>query len=191
MLRIIVDNYPIRSSRVARIWWSPASIRHIPPQRLIGAQKWNRYKFIIMGEQFTLSEIQQNFLLDEFNQPLALLALTQASISGPPLRNEPYYGCKLRQQLNDQAKKFLSQSGNFRIDRKAVIVYLSAFLQPSWHGKDFLGEYSTTKRFKNHPPALRAVLNLISEYIPQIDASYLETADYDVKYINYDWRLNE
>ena len=37
MLRIIIDNYPIESSRLYRVFWSPTSIRHISPVTEIDA----------------------------------------------------------------------------------------------------------------------------------------------------------
>ena len=122
MLRIIVDNYPIESTRILRVIWPPDSIRHI-------SGIWDRYKFIVMNEEFTLQEIDQRFFRGEFDEPRVFLALTYASQSSPPLRNEPYYGYKLNEQLNDQAKKFLANPLAFKIDREKQKVYLSAIFE--------------------------------------------------------------
>jgi len=192
MLKIIVENYPIDSSRFRRLWWPPTSIRHIPPIGVVKAAKWNKYKLLVMDEQFTLLEIEQRFLRKEFNEPRIFFAITQASLSGPPLRNEPYYGHKLDEQLDDQAKRFLSSSRAFRIDRKKRRVYLSVLLKPTWYGKEFgKSKYQTDKKFKDHRPATRAVLNFITNYISEQDVFFLERQSYSVKYIRYDWRLND
>ena len=187
LLKIIVDNYPIKSSRILRLFWPPNSIRHI--DRNIGGI--NRQKFIIMDEEFTLAEIEQRFFRKQFDEPLIFFAISQASLSGPPLRNEPYYGHKLYEQLNDQTKKFLSSSRAFRIDRDKQTVYLSAILQPTWYGKEFINKYNTDKKFKDKQPAVRAVLNFVTNYISKQDVSFLELKNYSVKYIKYDWTLNE
>ncbi len=193
MLDIIIDNYPIESSRVHRLLWPPSSIRHIPPRYEVGPPKWNSYKFIVMDEEFTLTEIERRFFRNQFNDPRIFLALTMASKDSPPLRNEPYLGQSLDKQLNDQAKRFLSSTSGFRIDRDRNRVLLSVVFEPSlpWYGKEFLKKYSIDKKFKSQPPAVRAVLNFASSYLSKAIVDYLETGNYDVRYKAYDWRLNE
>jgi len=186
-LKIIVDNYPIESSRILRIFWHPNSIRHI--DRNIGGI--SRQKFIVMDEEFTLAEVERRFFRKEFDEPRVFFAISHASLSSPPLRNEPYYGHKLIQQLNDQAKRFLSSPQGSRIDREKQTVYLSAIFQSTWYGKEFISKYGTDKKFKDQQPAVRAVLNFLTNYISKQDVSFLELKNYPVEYIKYDWRLNE
>jgi len=184
MLRIIVDNYPIESSRIQRLFWPPTSIRHIKGI-------WSKYKFIVMDEEFTLFEVERRFFRQEFKEPRVFFAVSHASLSSPILRNEPYYGHKLYEQLDDQAKRFLSDPRGLRIDGNDDTVYLSAILQSTWYGKEFIDKYGTDKKFKDQEPATRAVLNFVTNYISPEDVSFLEVQNYSVKYINYDWRLNE
>lgn len=187
MLKVITDNYPIESSRMLRILWGPYSIRHIDKNT---GGIWKN-KFIVMDEEFTLSEIDRRFFRKEFNEPRVFMAITHASVSSPPLRNEPYCGQKLNEQLDDQCKKFLSSPGAFRIDRENNVVYLSAILKPTWHGQCFLEKYGTDKKFKDHEPEVGAVLNFITNYVPESDVSFLELKHYTVKYLSYDWTIND
>ncbi len=113
MLNVITKNYPIESSRFMRVLWPPTSIRHI--DRNIGGIK--KRKFYVMDEEFTLEEIEQKILRDQFDEPRALLAITHASLSSPVLRNKPYSGAGLDMQLDEQVKKFLSSEKAFRIER--------------------------------------------------------------------------
>jgi hypothetical protein len=184
MLEIIVDNYPIESSRILRVLWGPYSIRHIKGI-------WDKYKFIVMGEEFTLKEVEERFFRGEFGEPRVFFAISYASLSSPPLRNEPYYGYRLYEQLDDQAKKFLSSPLAFRIDREKQIVYLSAIFHPSWYGEDFISKYGTDKKFKVQPPSVRAVLNLATNYISEQDLFFLERENYAVRYMSYNWTLND
>lgn len=184
MLNIIVQNYPIESSRVARLWWPPNSIRHI--QGI-----WSDYKFLVMDEEFTLSEIERRFFRKQFNDPRVFFAICTASRSSPPLRNEPYTGEKLAGQLDDQARKFLSGPDGLRIDRQSKMVYITALLEPTWFGGEFLDKYGTAKKFKNQQPIVRATLNFILNYIPAGDVNFLEVENYSIKYMTYDWSLNE
>ena len=184
MLNIIIKNYPIESKRIFRIIWPPTSIRHI--QGI-----WDEYKFIVMEEEFTLAELEKKFLREKFDEPRVFFAICLASLSSPPLRNEPYYGRILDRQLDEQVRKFLASETTFKIDRNKEIIYLSSLLQPTWFGKEFISKYGTDKKFKAQMPATRAVLSFITKYLDQQDVSYLETGNYTLKYLSYDWRLNE
>jgi hypothetical protein len=184
MLNIIVENYPIQASRFLSLIYGPYSIRHIKGI-------WTDYKFMVMDEEFTLREVQQRFFHKQFNEPRVFFALTNASISSPVLRNEPYYGYNLEEQLQDQTKRFLSSPYGFKIDRDRQTVYLSALFQSTWYGKEFINKFGTDKKFKAQAPATRAVLNFITNYISARDVSFLEVENYSVKYIKYDWTINE
>jgi hypothetical protein len=186
-LKIIVDNYPIKPWRPDLIWWSPTDIRHI--QKSIGGIE--QQKFPVMSEIFTLGEIEDRFFLKEFDEPRIFFAICSATLASPPLRNEPYYGKRLDQQLDYQARKFLADRRGFRIDKGKSRVHLYALLQPSIYGDHFKKKYVTEKKFKDQKPAVRAVLNFITKYISRSDASFLETHNYTVRFIKYDWRLND
>ena len=184
LMKIIIDNYPIESLRIHRLFWPPNSIRHI-------SGIWDEHKFIVMDEEFTLAEIERRFFCGEFDEPRLFFAISRASISGPPMQNEPYYGYKLYEQLDDQARKFLSNPLAFRVDREKQKVYLSAIFQPNWLGKFFVNKYGTNKKFKAQQPAIRAVLNFISNYIDKQDVSFIEVENYTIGYTKYNWVLNE
>jgi hypothetical protein len=185
MLDIIARNYPVKPiSRFHSVLWGPNSVRHIEG-------KWTRYKFLVMDEVFTLSEIEQRFFRKEFQDPRVFLALTRASLSSPPLRNEPYYGYKLYKQLDDQVRKFLSSQSAFSIDKEKGKVYLSALFQKTDYGSQFVGKYGTDKKFKQKETETAAVLNFISNYVSEEVKSYLELGNYTVQFIGYNWTIND
>jgi hypothetical protein len=186
MLKIITDNYPIKSSRILRLYpgWGPNSILHIKGI-------WTNYKFLVMDEEFTLSEIDRRFFRKEFDDPRIFFAISRASLSGPPLRNEPYYGHKLNEQLDDQARRFLSSPPAFRTDKEKQRVYLSSLFQSSSYGKEFISKFAIDKKFKDQEPTTRAVLNFITNYVPDDKVSFLEVGKYSVKFMKYDWTIND
>ncbi len=189
MLYIIIDNYPIDSYWLLHPFptWEPDSIRHID-KRIDGIKK---QKFYIMDEVFTLPQVEKLFLREGFDEPRAFFAMFYATLSSPPLRNEPYYGHRLYKQLDDQARKFISSPIGFRIDRDERRVYLSTILQPSWFGSGFISKYGTNRKFKEQEPAVRAVLSFITNYISEKDKRFLEVENYSIEYIKYSWRLND
>ena len=183
-LKVVADNYPITpSSRILAAYWGPLNIRHIEA-------KISRHEFLIMDEQFTFAEVEKRFFRDQFDDPRIFFALTSASLSSPPLRNEPYYGRKLSEQLDDQVRRFLSGPLAFIIDREKQRVYLSAMFELSSRGAEFVEKFATDKKFKDHPPPTRAALNFITNYISQKDVSFLEVGNYSVKYMKHDWTIN-
>ncbi|MFH1717021.1 MAG: DUF547 domain-containing protein [Planctomycetota bacterium] len=184
-LKIVAENYPIKpSSRILTVYWGPFSLRHIEDKIAV-------HKFLVMDEQFTFARIEKRFFSEESGDPRVFFALTSASLSSPPLRNEPYYGHKLNEQLESQARRFTSSPIAFDIDREKQVVSLSAMFELSSHGKDFLKKYATGKKFKVHPPVTRAVLNFITNYISEQDVSFLGVGDYSVKYMKHDWTIND
>lgn len=183
-LKVVVDNYPITaSSQILAAYWGPLNIRHIEGR--IAA-----HRFLVVDEQFTFAEIERRFFRGQFDDPRVFFALTSASLSSPPLRDEPYYGHRLNEQLDDQVRRFLSSPLAFRIEREEAIVYLSAMFEVSSYGREFVEKFGTDKKFKDHPPTTRAALNFITNYISQKDVSFLELGEYSVKYMKHDWTIN-
>jgi len=185
-LRIITNNYPIKpSSRILTIFYRGTnSIRHIE-------EKITGHKFLVMDEEFTFSTIEKRFFRGEFDDPRIFFAISSACLSSPPLRNEPYYGHNLSRQLDEQTERFLSSPLAFGIDREKRKVYLSALFQISWYGREFVKKFAIDRKFKDQPAETRAVLNFITNYISKENATFLETGNYTIKYMTYDWTIND
>lgn len=185
-LNIVADNYPIQpSSRILTIFYRGTnSIRHIEG-------KIAEHKFLVMDEEFTFAAVEKRFFRGEFDDPRIFFAISSACLSSPPLRNEPYYGDRLSEQLDEQTQRFLSSPLAFSIDREKQKVYLSALFQPSWYGKEFIDKFAIDRKFKDQPAQTRAVLNFIANYISKEDVAFLETGNYTIKYMTYDWSIND
>jgi hypothetical protein len=95
----------------------------------------------------------------------------------------------LSSQLDEQTRRYLQRPKNFRIDREKKRVYLSSLFK--WYGKDFVKTYGTSVGFAGHNDAERAVLNFISNYLAESERRYLRNERYGLKYLDYDWALNE
>ncbi len=187
-LWLIMNNFPVESTRWSRFWdWlGPHDIRHI--DKTVGGIPIQ--KFIIMDEEFTFRAIEDRLRTD-FDDPRAFFALSWASLGGPPLRPEPYYGYKLNDQLNEEVREYLSVPCGFRIDGDKKRVELSCLFGPALYGKLFTQKYGTDLKFKDHPPEVRAVLNFISGYVSPTERSFLETESYTVGDITFDWTIND
>ncbi len=182
-LRVIIDHYPIKKrGGLFGFRFPDNSIRQIP-----GA--WDKLRFPVMGKQMTLDEIEHEVLRKQFNEPRIHLSLVCAAMGCPPLRKEPYGGKTLDAQFDDQARRFLQEAQKFRIDRAKKEVHLSSIFK--WFGKDFVKNYGTDKEFAGHKDFERAVLSYISKHLDEQDRNYLANERYKIKYLDYDWKLNE
>ena len=83
----------------------------------------------------------------------------------------------------------MKNTRKFKIDRNKKSVYLSSIFK--WFGEDFVKTDGTDETFDEHSKSERAVLNFVSKYLDDIDREYLTTGKYKIKYLDYDWSLNE
>ena len=169
-LASIVDQTPLKSS-----------IRDIPGV-------WRIRKHAILGESKTLDTIEHGILRKDFDEPRIHAALVCGAFSCPPLRNEPYTAEALDAQLDDQVTQWLTGEHGLKIDREQGTVFISSIFD--WFGDDWKTSYSTTEGFAGSDTQ-KAVLNFISNYVSEEDATYLQAGNYRVKYLDYDWSLNK
>jgi len=181
-LKAIITHYPIRSSFLTSIRFPKNSIRQIS-----GA--WDELEFSVMGRPMTLDGIEHGVLRKEFHEPRIHMALVCAAMGCPPLRNEPYTGDRLGDQLDDQARRFLSNPAKFRIAADGGTVYLSPIFK--WFGEDFVARYGVEQGYGGHSAVQRATLHFISGYLDKEDARRAPSGDYSISYLDYDWSLNE
>ena len=181
-LQAIIDHYPIKPSGASRFLYPKNSIRQIPGV-------WDKQKFRVMGRMMTLNDVEHETLRKQFNEPRIHMALVCASVGCPFLRGEPFTAERLSAQLDEQAKQFVQDPTKFRIDRGAKRVYLSPIFK--WFGGDFVKTYAPSKPFAGHKDGVRASLNFQAKHLSASDRVFLEDGKYSVKYLAYDWSLNE
>lgn len=182
MLKAIVDNYPIEPSRFKLFFYPANSIMMI-------SDFWSKTDCRIMQENYSLEELENKILRSQFDDPRICLAVFYGSKGCAPLRREPYYGRDFDKQLDDQARIFLGSDKGMKIDRDNSIVYLSPIFQ--WYGKEFVIKYPPNKQFQDKTLVDGAILTYISKHLSDKDANWLLRKIFTVKYIRYDWALNE
>jgi hypothetical protein len=173
-LKAIIDNYPIKSDFFKSMYYPKNSIRQIPGV-------WDKLTFKVMSKDYTLEHIEHNILRKNFKEPGVHMAMVCAAMGCPPLRNEPYYGKKLDEQLDDQSRKFLANPTKLRFDPKKKLLHLSPIFK--WFADDFTN--TTTKKDA-------AILEFISKYLDEDHAFHdSPKKTIKIKYLDYDWSLNE
>lgn len=179
-LEAILANYPIKPSLAGTL--APKnSIRQIPGV-------WDKLEFQLLGKPATLDVIEHQMLRKQFNEPRIHLALVCASIGCPTLRNEPYEAARLNEQLDDQTRRLLVDPLKFKLDRQARVVQLSPLFK--WYGGDFVKRFGTEQP-TGHNDAERAVLHYFGSLLEPAEREWLSKEKYEIKYLDYDWSLNE
>lgn len=149
---------------------------------------WKVRRFKIVEDSKTLDNIEHKTLRPNYNEPRVHAIINCASISCPILRNEPYTGEKLEEQLEEQTKHWINSPHGIQIDREDNKVSLSAIFD--WFGSDWEKDYAIEEGKFTGNTKQRATLNFISQYVSDEDREYLEAGEYEIRYIDYDWNLN-
>ncbi len=182
-LQIVLNHYPITKMLIpAGIPFPTNSIRQIPGQ-------WDKITHNIMGRKMTLNDIEHGTLRKLFKEPRIHMALVCAAKGCPPLRGEAYEGSRLSEQLDDQARAYLSSPAGFKLDTVRKKVSLSAIFQ--WFSEDFLNVYGDPKEPKWLADKKRVVIAFASKYVGPQEREFLKKENYQVSFLSYDWSLNE
>lgn len=115
-LKVIIDNYPVKS------------IKDIPGV-------WDSIKFKVSGKELTLNQIEHDILRKEFKERRIHFALVCASRGCPVLSKEPFNGDNLEEQLDREAYIFINDKTKVRLDKDRDIIYLSSIFK--WFKADF------------------------------------------------------
>jgi len=177
-LKAIIDHYPI-DPPTPNLSYPKNSIRQIKGV-------WDLSRVNVMGQQMTLGYIETKILRRDFHEPRIHMALVCAALSCPKLRREPYEGARLDAQLDDQARTFLSDPRNLRIDHAGNRVRASEIFK--WYADDFLPAPAKPDTGDRERRALAA---FASKYVSDEDRAFLAGTEYRIEYVTYDWTLNE
>jgi hypothetical protein len=148
--------------------------------RLAGA--FDRPRAAVAGETLSLDDIEHG-KVRRFKDPRVHAALVCGSVSCPTLRSEPYTGCRLDDQLEDQMRKFLA-TGAAEIDWGAHTLRLSRIFL--WYGPDFVHP-SRMPRWR--PVRRRSVARSLLPWLPEEAGRWLTVQRPRIAFQPYDWGL--
>jgi len=181
-IKLILENYPIQPK------WYMIIYPDNSIMQITGA--WTKKFHEIQREEYTLQEIEQDFLLKRYKDPRICFALSNATMGGATLRNEPYKADRLDEQLNDQVKKYLNTNKGMHWDKNNNILFLSNIFQV--HKDTFLAsDLATIKKFRSRKDQERVWLNFVLPYLSKEEVRRLEAGGTHIKFIEFDWHLNE
>jgi len=150
-LKTVADHWPLDSIKDVGNLLSPV---------------WDKPAGDLGGKSVSLGEVEHK-ILRPMGEPRIHLAIVCASVSCPDLRDEPYTAAKLSAQLDEQAKRFLDNSGKGLLVDKDKIRVSQIF---DWFEQDFA--------------AAGGVDAFIKQYHPDLPSLKIKTN------IDYDWSVN-
>ncbi len=159
-VKVVVDNYPVKSIKDVGSFFKKV---------------WKRPAGVVAGKERTLHEVEHE-ILRKMGEPRIHLAIVCASVSCPDLRKEAYTPERLNEQLDDQVKKFLENTGKgMKINGKKKRIYVSSIFK--WFEGDFESQGGVTK--------------FISQHVSPSRQKSLKDFGGKLKYLDYNWDLND
>ncbi len=129
----------------------------------------------LLGKKISLDTIEHEMLRKNFNEPRIHFAVNCASTGCPPIENKAFTAINLEEQLKKVTSVFLNDSTNNYYHPESNTFYLSKIFK--WFKKDFEKDGSTLHSF------------IISQ-MNSVQETELTKKAY-IKYLDYDWSLNE
>lgn len=83
-------------------------------------KEWAKKRVKVEKIYLSLEEIEQKILFGEFKEPLALYGLVYGTKGSPILELEAFKGATVKQQLADNAARFIAQKRNAKIKKSEV-----------------------------------------------------------------------
>lgn len=147
---------------------------------------WAKGFVPLFGQTVSLDHIEHERLRAPgvYDDPRVHFAVNCASIGCPSLREEAYVGDRLDAQLDQQAKRFLSDRSRNRWNAKTRTLEVSRIFD--WYGEDF----------EQGHRGIRSLPAFFAGYAEQLadaqDArAAIRAGKVDIDFLDYDWALND
>jgi hypothetical protein len=166
-------------------------LKRYPFKDLEGALKQNVFyrqeKFQIGGELFSLWELENEVLAKDFaRDPRIHFVLNNGTYSAPRLPEDAFRASGLDGQLRHETEKFLSEERNVKVKEHKGQILLSSIFK--WYREDFINDPSVVNACNDGDERLVGWLN---RYLPRGRQIPERLGGWEIKYRDYDWRLND
>lgn len=171
LIRKVLDHYPV------------TSVQKIPGF-------WQMDTVTLSKKHYGLNGLRQQFLMLNYRDVKVHMALSYGAKGGPRLSRDAYTGTTIDAQLFLAAKKFMNDETKNSITPGKKKIYLSKLFE--WHNNDFKLDFASFENEKNVSQSDYAILSFAANYLEDpAKISYLEDGRYKIKYLNFDWTLND
>ena len=179
MIAIVVDHYPIQP-KAKNPSYPENSVQQI-------AGVWDTIPLSAAGREVSLNQIEHEILRKQFREPRIHFALVCASTGCPPLKSQPFRARELDAQLESAARGFIEDRAKVELVVASRELRLSPIFQ--WFPEDFssFADDVWRERYGKYGGAV----GFVSERLRQQDRMLLRTGSVQLKWLSYDWTLND
>ncbi len=192
-LKLIVDHYPISPRWYMHVlpflsYWMPRdSILQIDG-------RWDGITFASVRGEVTLGDIEHEILRPEFGDPRIHFAIVCASVGCPRLQSHAYHPGTITAELDAAAIEFMTTPGQVTWDRDTDSLRISRIF--TWFRADFDAPLPPGREQLPAGVAARygkedGVVRWLAGYGGAALARRIADGPYRIRYLRYDWRLNE
>lgn len=147
---------------------------------------WSKPFIPLLGNKVTLDDIEHKMLraTGVYDDPRVHFAVNCASVGCPPLREEAFTDSQLSAQLDEQARRFLSDSSRNRYDHEDKKLLISKIFD--WYGEDFNKSYR----------GIDSLTGFLATYAEQLTddkaaQARIRAGHVPIDFLDYDWNLND
>ena len=179
----ILENYPIEyGNLISRARFPKNSIRQI-------GGFWDKVFIQVMNQDITLNEIEHEILRKKFPDPRIHAVLVCAAIGCPLLENRAFYPETLDTRLDEANRNFIHNPDKVKLDRKKNVLYLSSIMD--WYKQDYPVNSKDDELFQHYSRDIRGVLEFVLKFISDEKKEFILANYPEIKFLDYDWTLNE
>lgn len=170
-LALLINAYNAFTLRLILDYYPIKSIKDIP-----SAKRWDAKRWRVGPMTLSLNQIEHEQIRPKFAEPRIHFALVCAAIGCPKLRNEAYQAQRIEEQLEDQTRYVHSHDRWYRYQSGAKDVRLTKLY--NWYGSDF-------------KQVAGSVLDFAARYSSPLQAALDKDKKPHIRWLNYDWTLND
>ncbi len=170
-LSLLINAYNAFTLRLILDHYPVKSIKNIPR-----AKRWADKRWRLGPMTLSLDQIEHEQIRPKFAEPRIHFALVCAAIGCPKLRSEAYQAERIEEQLEDQTRYVHSHDRWFRYQPGANDVRLTKLYD--WYGSDF-------------EKVAGSVLDFAARYSAQLETAIDKGTRTRIKWLDYDWTLND
>ncbi len=147
---------------------------------------WKQKIVPLLGTTLTLDQIEHENLRarGRYDDPRVHFAVNCASVGCPMLREEAFVGDRLDAQLDEQARRFMSDRSRNRWSPEKQKLEVSKIFD--WYGEDFR---SGLKGIASLNAFAARYADMLAD--APADRERIRSQKFEVSFLDYDWKLND
>ena len=105
------------------------------------------------------------------------------------IENRAFFAEDLDLRLEQSTRNFIHNPEKVTLDKEKDVIYLSSIFD--WYKDDFRASEEGKEKFEKYRKDEQGVMEFVTKYFAEAEQKYIIQNQPKIKYLNYDWSLNE